>query len=63
MFSRFKELGSGEESDDQTRFLCGVRGTISCLVNVKLTAGRQLTSDWIGDVTQRLLRARRDKCR
>jgi len=61
---RFEELRSGEEDDDShPHFLCVVCGTISCLDNVKLTAGSQRTSEEIGEVTEILLRGRCNECK
>ena len=61
---RFEErrLGDGE-SDTHPHFLCTVCGTVSCLDDVKLTAGSQRASQEIGEVTEILLRGRCNECK
>jgi Fur family ferric uptake transcriptional regulator len=60
---RFEEVRPGEdESDAHPHFLCTVCGTVSCLDNVKLTAGSQRASQEVGKVTEILLRGRCNAC-
>jgi len=60
---RFEEVRAGEEgSDAHPHFLCTVCGTVSCLDNVKLTAGSQRASQEVGKVTEILLRGRCNDC-
>lgn len=61
---RFEEIRSGEsESDTHPHFLCTVCGTVSCLDDVKLTAGSERASQQVGDVTEILLRGRCNDCK
>lgn len=61
---RFEEVQDGEEnSESHPHFLCTVCGTVSCLGDVKLTAGSQRASKEIGEVTEILLRGRCNDCR
>ena len=60
---RFEEIRPGEEhSDAHPHFLCTVCGTVSCLDDVKLTAGSERASQSIGTVTEILLRGRCNNC-
>jgi Fur family ferric uptake transcriptional regulator len=61
---RFEEVRAGEGADDShPHFLCVVCGSVSCLDNVKLTAGSRRASDKIGEVTEILLRGRCKNCK
>ena len=61
---RFEEVRAGEHEDDShPHFLCVVCGTVSCLDNVKLTAGSQRASEKVGEVTEILLRGRCNDCK
>lgn len=61
---RFEEIREGEgESDAHPHFLCTVCGTVSCLDNVKLTAGSRRESEKVGEVEEILLRGRCNDCR
>ncbi|QDV12630.1 Transcriptional regulator FurA [Rosistilla oblonga] len=60
---RFEEVRPGEgESEGHPHFLCTVCGTVSCLDDVKLTAGSQRASQQVGKVTEILLRGRCNDC-
>ena len=61
---RFEEVQAGEENTDgHPHFLCTVCGSVSCLDDVKLTAGSQRASQAVGEVTEILLRGRCNDCR
>jgi len=61
---RFEEVRADEdESESHPHFLCTVCGTVSCLDDVKLTAGSQRASKEVGEVTEILLRGRCNDCR
>ncbi|QEG40873.1 Fur family transcriptional regulator [Roseimaritima ulvae] len=60
---RFEEFRPGEdESSSHPHFLCTACGTVSCLDDVKLTAGSQRASQAVGEVTEILLRGRCNDC-
>ncbi len=61
---RFEEIGPDEEAADaHPHFLCTECGTVSCLDNVKLTAGSLRESSKVGDVAEILLRGRCNNCK
>lgn len=61
---RFEEFRAGEQGNDShPHFLCTVCGVVSCLDNVKLTAGSQRASEQVGEVTEILLRGRCNTCK
>ncbi|MGI9474789.1 MAG: Fur family transcriptional regulator [Rubripirellula sp.] len=61
---RFEEIRAGEHVDDShPHFLCVVCGGVSCLDNVKLTAGSQRVSEEVGEITEILLRGRCKNCK
>ncbi|MDM4015512.1 Fur family transcriptional regulator [Roseiconus lacunae] len=61
---RFEEIRPGEVGkDSHPHFLCTVCGAVSCLDNVKLTAGSLRESDKVGEVVEILLRGRCNKCK
>ena len=61
---RFEEIRAGEtEEAPHPHFLCIECGTVSCLENVKLTAGSQRASEKFGQVTEILLRGRCNDCK
>ena len=61
---RFEEIRSGEHgTESHPHFLCTVCGTVSCLDNVKLTAGSLRESDKVGEVVEILLRGRCNDCK
>ena len=57
------EATTAEDDDAHPHFLCVDCGTVSCLSDVKLTAGSQRASEEIGEVTQILLRGHCNECR
>lgn len=59
---RFEALSS-EHDNGHPHFLCVDCGTVSCLDDVKLTAGSQRASDKVGEVTEILLRGHCNDCR
>lgn len=60
---RFEEVRPGEDgSDSHPHFLCTVCGTVSCLDEVKLTAGSLRKSSEVGEVAEILLRGRCNNC-
>lgn len=61
---RFEEIRPGEDgSESHPHFLCTVCGTVSCMDNVKLTAGSLRESDKVGEVVEILLRGRCNDCK
>ncbi|MEM1068204.1 MAG: transcriptional repressor [Planctomycetota bacterium] len=61
---RFEEIRAGEGGvDSHPHFLCTVCGSVSCLDDVKLTAGSQRASEAVGEVTEILLRGRCNDCK
>ena len=61
---RFEEIRSSEEgAEPHPHFLCTECGTVSCLDNVKLTAGSLRESSKVGEVVEVLLRGRCNDCR
>ncbi|WP_040769884.1 Fur family transcriptional regulator [Novipirellula maiorica] len=61
---RFEAI-RGEAGHDAAHphFLCVDCGTVSCLDDVKLTAGSQRESEKVGEVTEILLRGHCNECR
>ncbi|SMP60033.1 Fur family transcriptional regulator, ferric uptake regulator [Neorhodopirellula lusitana] len=59
------EVISGENGHDDghPHFLCVDCGSVSCLDDVKLTAGSQRVSEKVGEVTEILLRGHCNNCR
>ena len=61
---RFEEIRAEEKDHDpHPHFLCVLCGSVSCLDNVKLTAGSRRASEEIGEVTEILLRGRCNDCK
>lgn len=61
---RFEEVRPGEDAmASHPHFLCTVCGTVSCLDNVKLTAGSVLETSKVGEVVEILLRGRCNDCK
>lgn len=61
---RFEEIRDGEGgSESHPHFLCTVCGTVSCMDNVKLTAGSLRESNKVGEVVEILLRGRCNDCK
>lgn len=61
---RFEEVRAGDGDEDaHPHFLCTVCGTVSCMDNVRLTAGSQRASEAVGEITEILLRGRCNDCR
>ncbi|MFK7819748.1 MAG: Fur family transcriptional regulator [Planctomycetaceae bacterium] len=61
---RFEEIRSGEgDAGSHPHFLCTVCGSVSCLDDVKLTAGSRRASQEVGEVTEILLRGRCNECK
>ncbi|TWT96583.1 Fur family transcriptional regulator [Neorhodopirellula pilleata] len=61
---RFEAIMAGGEHDNgHPHFLCVDCGTVSCLDDVKLTAGSQRASEKVGEVTEILLRGHCNECR
>ncbi|SRR6056297_293555 len=59
---RFEAI-SAEHDSGHPHFLCVDCGTVSCLDDVKLTAGSQRASAKVGEVTEILLRGHCNECR
>ncbi len=57
------EATSADHDNTHPHFLCVDCGTVSCLDDVKLTAGSQRASEKIGEVTEILLRGHCNECR
>lgn len=61
---RFEAVKADEHhGGGHPHFLCVDCGTVSCLDDVKLTAGSQRASDKVGEVTEILLRGHCNDCR
>jgi Fur family ferric uptake transcriptional regulator len=61
---RFEVIGEGgHDQSAHPHFLCVDCGTVSCLNDVKLTAGGQRESGKVGEVTEILLRGHCNDCR
>ncbi len=61
---RFEAIDVDAEHDSgHPHFLCVDCGTVSCLDDVKLTAGSQRASELVGEVTEILLRGHCNDCR
>ena len=62
---RFEATESGSESHEASHphFVCIDCGTVTCLDQVRLTAGSQRESEAVGDVTEILLRGHCNDCR
>lgn len=61
---RFEEVGSDEKGHDpHPHFLCERCGTVTCLDDVRLTAGSQRASEEVGEVNEILLRGRCNSCK
>lgn len=61
---RFEEIRSGEAgAESHPHFLCEDCGTVSCLANVKLTAGSLRESSKVGQIAEILLRGRCNACK
>lgn len=61
---RFEAIMGDEGHDNgHPHFLCVDCGTVSCLDDVKLTAGSQRASEKFGEVTEILLRGHCNDCR
>jgi Fur family ferric uptake transcriptional regulator len=61
---RFEEIRPDENGiESHPHFLCSVCGSVSCLDNVKLTAGSVRESSKVGEVVEILLRGRCNDCR
>ena len=61
---RFEEVRDGEAGHDpHPHFLCVTCGTVTCLDEVKLTAGSQRASKAVGEVTEILLRGHCNQCK
>ncbi|MEM6365593.1 MAG: transcriptional repressor [Planctomycetota bacterium] len=61
---RFEEIRAGEHgSESHPHFVCTVCGSVSCLDDVKLTAGSLRESNRVGEVVEILLRGRCHECR
>ncbi|TWU40494.1 Fur family transcriptional regulator [Novipirellula artificiosorum] len=61
---RFEAIGSGEQVESgHPHFLCVDCGRVSCLQDVKLTAGSRRESEKVGEVTEILLRGHCNACR
>src|SRR6056297_1369637 len=56
-------MGDGQHDSGHPHFLCVDCGTVSCLDDVKLTAGSQRASAKVGEVTEILLRGHCNECR
>lgn len=59
---RFESV-SDDHDDAHPHFLCVDCGTVSCLDDVKLTAGSKRASEKFGEVTEILLRGHCNDCR
>jgi len=59
---RFEAVSAQHESG-HPHFLCVDCGTVSCLDDVKLTAGSRRASEKVGEVTEILLRGHCNDCR
>jgi len=60
---RFEAIAEGENDQSaHPHFLCVDCGTVSCLNDVKLTAGSQRESGKVGEVTEILLRGHCNDC-
>ncbi len=60
---RFEAIGEASSHDEaHPHFLCVDCGTVSCLDEVKLTAGSERASQRVGKVTEILLRGRCNDC-
>lgn len=59
---RFEAVTAGHD-EGHPHFLCVDCGTVSCLDDVKLTAGSQRASEKVGEVTEILLRGHCNDCR
>ena len=60
---RFEEVGDeGSARDGHPHFLCIDCGTVSCLDDVKLTAGSLRQSSKVGEITEILLRGHCNDC-
>ncbi|QDV67929.1 Transcriptional regulator PerR [Rosistilla carotiformis] len=61
---RFEAIDADSQHDaGHPHFLCVDCGTVSCLDEVKLTAGSQRVSEQVGEVTEILLRGHCNDCR
>lgn len=61
---RFEAIRTeGKHDNGHPHFLCVDCGTVSCLDDVKLTAGSQRQSSKVGEVTEILLRGRCNGCK
>lgn len=61
---RFEQIGPEESGEpSHPHFLCNECGSISCLTNVKLTAGSLRESSKFGEVAEILLRGLCNKCK
>ncbi|WP_417738310.1 Fur family transcriptional regulator [Rosistilla oblonga] len=61
---RFEAIDPNDEHDTgHPHFLCVDCGTVSCLSDVKLTAGSQRASEAVGEVTQILLQGHCNDCK
>ena len=60
---RFEPADDAEHGAQHPHFLCVDCGSVSCLADVKLTAGSLKESEKIGEVTEILLRGHCNECR